>query len=404
MFKRLACYFMLGTSLQLPLALADIAVEQARVETLAAHDGQHWFWVWGNRAPTQLDGRAFLFDDSGKMLGQLDTGFWFNSLLPAQSRNELFSVETYFSRGTRGTRRDMVTVYDPLTLAPKREIPIPSKRINALGNTGLSVLSDDERFLLVLNFTPAQSISIVDLDADRFVSEVETPGCASIYPAGKRDFYAICGDGSFLHLRLGEQGQVLIQQRSKPLFDPLKDLLSTSASRIGDTWYFVSRESQVYAIQMGPDQLRVSRQWSLLSGDERKDDWRMSGIQHTAVHAASGRLFVLMHQGGPDTFQEPGTEVWVFDANQGKKIQTIKLAEQSISIGVSPGVQPRLYSVDWVLQMPWLASAWIYLTEGQDGVLRRLQQDINLYDVESGAHLRTITGLPYGYLNMVLPW
>ncbi|MNC34532.1 Aralkylamine dehydrogenase heavy chain precursor [compost metagenome] len=266
------------------------------------------------------------------------------------------------------------------------------------------MLSDDERFLLVLNFTPAQSISIVDLDADRFVSEVETPGCASIYPAGKRDFYAICGDGGFLHLRLGEQGQVLIQQRSKPLFDPLKDLLSTSASRIGDTWYFVSRESQVYAIQMGPDQLRVSRQWSLLSGDERKDDWRMSGIQHTAVHAASGRLFVLMHQGGPDTFQEPGTEVWVFDANQGKKIQTIKLAEQSISIGVSPGVQPRLYSVDWVLQMPWLASAWIYLTEGQDGVLRRLQQDINLYDVESGAHLRTITGLPYGYLNMVLPW
>lgn len=93
---------MLGTSLQLPLALADIPVEQAGVETLAAHDGQHWFWVWGNRAPTQLDGRAFLFDDSGKMLGQLDTGFWFNSLLPAQSRNELFFRRNLFQPQRRG--------------------------------------------------------------------------------------------------------------------------------------------------------------------------------------------------------------------------------------------------------------------------------------------------------------
>jgi methylamine dehydrogenase heavy chain len=404
MLKRLARYLMLGTALQLPLALAEVPVELAKVETLAAHEGQHWFWVWGNRAPTQIDGRAFLFDDSGKMLGQLDTGHWFNSLLPAPSRKELFSVETYFSRGTRGTRSDMVTVYDPLTLMPKREIPIPAKRINALGNTGLSVLSDDERFLLVLNFTPAQSISIVDLDADRFVSEVETPGCASIYPAGNRDFYAICGDGGFLHLRLGEQGQVLLKQRSKPIFDPLKDLLSTEASRIGDTWYFVTRQSQVYAIQMGPEQLRVSQQWSLLSADEREDDWRMSGIQHTAVHATSGRLFVLMHQGGPDTFQEPGTDVWVFDVQTGEKIQSIELAEQSIAIGVSAGAQPRLYSVDWVMPMPWLSSAWIYMTEGQDGVLRRLQQEINLYDVASGDHLRRITGLPYGYLNMVLPW
>lgn len=407
MFKRLASYFVLCTmsvALQMSLAQAEIQPEQAKVETLAPHKGQHWFWIWGNRAPSQLDGRALLFDDSGNMLGQLDTGYWFNSLLPAQSRNELFSVETYFSRGVRGTRSDVVTVYDPLTLKPKREIPIPPRRINALGNTGLSVLSDDERFLLVLNFTPAQSISIVDLDTDRFVSEVDTPGCASIYPAGKRDFYSICGDGSFLHLRLGDQGQVLIKDRSKPLFDPLKDLLSTAASRIGDVWYFISRESQVYGIQMGPDQLAVSRQWSLVSDAERKNDWRMSGVQHTAAHVESGRLFVLMHKGGPETFQEPGTEVWVYDVQNGKKVQAIELKEQSIAIGVSPGAKPRLYSVDWVLPMPLLAGAWVYFSEGKDGVLRRLQQEINLYDVESGAHLRSVTGLPYGYLNMVLPW
>ncbi|MBF7729799.1 amine dehydrogenase large subunit [Pseudomonas sp. N040] len=407
MLKRLASYFMLcGLSLaaQMPAALAEIALEQGTVEVLEKHDGQHWFWIWGNRAPSMIDGRALLFDDHGQMLGQLDTGFWFNSLLPAQSRNELFAVETYFSRGTRGERTDVVSVYDPLTLKPKREIPIPPKRINALGNTGLSVLSDDERFLLVLNYTPAQSISIIDLNADRFVGEVETPGCASVYPAGPRDFYSICGDGSFLHLRLDDQGAVLLKQRSQPLFDPLKDLFTTSASRIGDTWYFVSRENHAYAVQMTADALKVARSWSLVSDAERADDWRISGVQHTAVHAASGRLFVLMHQGGPETFQEPGTEVWVYDVQSGSKLQALELEELSISIGVSPGAQPRLYSVDYVMPMPFLATAWIFATEGKDGVLRRLQQQINLYDADSGEHLRRVDGLPYGYLNMVLPW
>ena len=147
MLKRLAAYSLLGIlSLTAPAVLAEIAPEHARVEVLGPHDGQHWFWVWGNRAPSMIDGRALLFNDDGQMLGQLDTGFWFNNLLPSQSRNELFAVETYFSRGTRGERTDVVSVYDPLTLKPKREIAIPPKRINALGNTGLSVLSDDERF------------------------------------------------------------------------------------------------------------------------------------------------------------------------------------------------------------------------------------------------------------------
>jgi methylamine dehydrogenase heavy chain len=111
-----------------------------------------------------------------------------------------------------------------------------------------------------------------------------------------------------------------------------------------------------------------------------------------------------MHQGGPETFQEPGTEVWTYDVTTGEKLQSIELEEQSIAIGVSPGAEPRLYSVDFILPMPLLAGAWIYLTEGNDGVLRRLQQQVNLYDADSGKHLRSVDGLPYGYLNMVLPW
>ncbi|UUT22910.1 amine dehydrogenase large subunit [Pseudomonas sp. T8] len=395
-----------GLSL-LPFAtpvMAQIEPEQAYVATLTAHKDQRWFWVWGNNAPNMVDGRAYLFDADGKNLGQLSTGMWFNSLLPSHKRDELYAIETYFSRGTRGIRSDMITVYDAKTLSPKREISIPSKRLNALTNTGLSVLSDDERFLLVLNFTPAQSISIVDLENNRFVSEVATSGCASIYPAGERDFYSICGNGGFLHLRLDEQGKPNVMERTEPLFDPLKDLLLTAASRMGDTWYFVSQQNQAYAIQMNASGIQLTRRWSLISDEERADGWSIAGNQGTALHQESGRLFVLMHKDKLENYQKPGTEVWVYNVKTKQRITRIELKEQSTAIGVSQGPQPLLYSVDWIVPMPFLFTTWIYLTEGEEGLVPLLRQGVNLYDADNGKHLRSIGDLPVGFLNMVQPW
>jgi len=383
---------------------AEIKPEKAHSEVLADHHDKQWFWVWGNRAPSQIDGRAFLFSSEGKQLGQLNTGFWPNSLIPSEKRNELFSVETYFARGLRGERTDVVTVYDPKTLDAKREIKIPPKRINALSNTGLAVMSDDDRFLLVLNYTPAQSISIVDLDSSQFVTEVETPGCAAIYPAGARDFYSICGDGGFLHLRLDNNGKPVLRERIAPVFDAAHDFLTTSASRSGTTWYFISSDNNAYALEMTPERLKVIGKWSLVTEKERDKNWRISGVQHTAIHRASGRLYVLMHQGGPETREEPGTEAWVFDVKSHQRVDRIELKELSLGIGVTQTGKPLLYSVDFFVPMPYLAMLWVFITQGQDGIMKVLQNCITIYDVQSGKLLHKIDGLPTGYLNMVLPW
>ena len=404
---RWTCIFVCGMALPWgagATGIETVPVEKATVEVLPDHSGKDWFWVWGNHAPSQIDGRALLFDGEGRNLGQLNTGFWPNNLIPSKKRSELYSVETYFSRGLRGQRTDVVTVYDARKLSPLREIPIPPRRINALGSTGLSVVSDDERFLLVLNYTPAQSISVVDLAAGRFVTEIETPGCASIYPAGERDFYSICGDGSFLHLRLDDMGKPVLRQRTARMFDPVRDFLTTAASRSGPTWYFVSLQNNVYALQMTAAGIRQAGKWSLTSAKERKDDWRISGVQHTAIHRESGRLFVLMHRGGPDTQQEPGTEVWVYDIKTQRRIERIKLEELSIAIGVSQGARPRLYSVDFFWPMPTLATLWVYLTKGEDELMKSVQQCITVYDAGDGEFLRRIDGLPPGYLSVVEPW
>lgn len=406
MLKRSLRYLLCGLSLAVTAlpAAAKFEPEEAPTEVLGDHRGQNWFWVWGSNSPSMGSGRALLFDGSGRNLGMLSTGVWFNSLLASRKRDELYAVDTYFSRGVRGERTDVISVYDARTLSVKREIAIPPKRVSALISTGLSVLSDDDRFLLVLNFTPAQSISIVDLENNRFVTEVPTPGCASIYAAGPRDFYSICGNGGFLHLGLDDQGQVRMQERSVPVFDPLQDLLLTTGSRMGDTWYFVSQHNNAYGLQMSADGIKPSHRWSLVNDQERADGWGVAGNHGTALHKQSGRLFVLMHQDKPENYQKPGTEVWVYDTKTQMRVARIKLNELSTAIGVSQGEQPRLYSLDWRVPLSSEFIASIYKAEGEAGLAPLWRQGINLYDAESGKHLRSIGDLPSGAMNAVMPW
>jgi methylamine dehydrogenase heavy chain len=415
MLNRSLRYLMCGLSLinvALPAAAspapmtsaAEFKPEEVRVEVLGDHRDQNWFWAWGSNAPSMASGRVLLFDDSGRNLGQLSTGMWFNSLVPSRKRDELYAVETYFSRGVRGERTDVVTVYDSRTLSPKREIVIPAKRMTALISTGLSVMSDDDRFLLVFNFTPAQSVSIVDLENNRFVKEVATPGCAAMYAAGPRDFYSICGNGAFLHIKLDDQGEVIKQERSAPLFDPLQDLLLTTGSRKGNTWYFVSQKNFAYGLQMSASGIAQSQRWSLVSDQERAEGWGVAGNHGTALHEKSGRLYVLMHQDKPENYQKPGTEVWVYDTKTQQRVSRIKLNELSVAIAVSKGEQPRLYSLDWMVPMPVEYITAIYTSKGEAGLMPLMRQSINLYDADSGKHLRSIDEIPAGAMNEVMSW
>jgi methylamine dehydrogenase heavy chain len=41
------------------------------------------------------------------------------------------------------------------------------------------------------------------------------------------------------------------------------------------------------------------------------------------VHEGTGRLYALMHQGGPDTHKQPGTEIWVYDLETRRRIQRL---------------------------------------------------------------------------------
>ncbi len=313
---------------------------------LPAKPNPHWVWVDDIVFHHMADGKAYLVDgDTGRFLGMLSTGLGFVGVVLPSDYSQIYSPETYFSRGTRGERTDVITFYDPRTLSPTGEVIIPPKRFAAMPTNNYSALTDDDRFLIVYNFTPAQSVSIVDVKERRFVAETETAGCALVLPSGDRSFMMVCGNGGLLTLTLNDKGEVTDKQRIKPFFNPQSDPVTEKAVRWGDTWIFVSFNGDVYPVDVSSGQPVPGERWSLLSESERKASWRPGGIQHLAVHESSSSLYSLVHQGGPDTHKDPGQDVWVYDLKTRKQIRKIKLEKLSTSIQVSKDDNPLMFSI-----------------------------------------------------------
>lgn len=336
----------LATLLWALTARADVKVDPLIGSELPAASSPHWVWVNDIVFHHMADGKAFLLDgDSGRMLGMLSTGFGYNGVVLPANESLILSPETYFSRGTRGERTDVVTLYDPRKLSPIGEIVIPPKRAGTLPMVQNAAITDDDRFLIIYNFTPAQSVSIVDLRSRKPVGEIDIAGCALVYPVGPRTFFSLCGDGAALVVTLDEAGKVANKQRSAQLFDPQSDPVTEKAVRDGNRWLFASFFGDIVPVEYADGSVRAGTRWPLTSAAERKEKWLPGGMQHLAIHTASRRLFSLMHQGGPDSHKDPGSEIWVYDLANKRRVQRIALKEPSTSITVTSDSKPLLFSI-----------------------------------------------------------
>lgn len=335
--------------------------------------GPHWFWVNDIVFHHMGDGKSFLLDgESGKMLAMLSHGTAFTGVVMTKDRSLVLAPEIYFSRGTRGTRTDVVTYYDGKTLDPVHEVEIPPKRVNALPMPTLYGLTDDDRFLAIYNFTPAQSVSIVDVKARKFVGEIDTAGCALAIPTGNRSFMAVCGDGTALGVKLDDEGRQVAKARSAaPIFDPMTDPLQDKGARYGSQYLFPTFEGDVVTVDIVDGMPKPGKRWSLLDAAARQESWKPGGMQPFATHAATKRLYALMHVGGKDTHKQPGTEVWVYDLDSKQRVNRIKLENMATAIAVSSAPKPLLFAI-------FIAA-----------------QKVEVYDPESGKLLRTINEIGF---------
>lgn len=350
--------------------------------------------------------RSALFDaDTGAMLGMLSAGVGVIALDFAPERGEIYLAQTYYSRGSRGERTDVVTVYDDRTLAPVAEVEIPPRRADYVHAVASSGLLGDGRHWVVFNATPATSVSVVDVAARRFVAEIGTPGCTQVHPVGRRRFAMLCGDGTLLQVRLGPDGALAERLRSERFFDPLRDPVIEKGVRLGDRWLFVSFAGVVHEVDLSGTVPRFAEPWPLFAEAEREEGWQVGGTVPVALHVATGRLYVLVHRGGPGGHKDPGREIWVYELESRRRVLQVPVhnvvgafvaQQMGVADGLGAWLARRLVpnpGVDSILVTP--DDAPILVTAS------RSAGSVAVHDALTGAHLRDVheVGLAPGLLQ-----
>ena len=356
--------------------------------------GDHRVWV-----TDRIWRHSALFDgDTGQVLGMIDgPNATVTPKLPmhAHRRGEIYSADLAYSRGDRGERVDFITIYDDRTLSVSGEIVLPTRTSDANTSLGYAAMLDGERFLATFNQFPFASVSITDLDHRLFASEVVITGCAGIFPTGDRTFATLCGDGTTAVVELDDQGHGRVAAHSARFFDPVEDPVSMAGVRWGTRWVFVSFEGHAHVVDFAADPPAVTPSWSLFSDADRAQHWRVGGLQYLALHAASGRLYSIVHQGERGSHKAPGPEVWVFDLANRQRVARYALpnfmaAYAAPRFGVQRGGMFHRMLQSWTpsdgahsLLVTQDAAPVLFVRNAEVGVVAVL-------DARSGEHLRNL--------------
>ncbi|NHL69699.1 amine dehydrogenase [Burkholderia ambifaria] len=309
----------------------------------------HEVYVVDIAMPTMTDGRIYVYDaDAKKLLGQIDGGFA-PGLAISPDHKTSFIATTYFSRGSHGTRTDVVEMTDNATLDHSGEIVIPAKHGQHVPSPYNTAFSADGKRLYVANITPAASVTVIDAVAKKVLSEIDTAACVLAYPSGNDRFTALCESGKALTVTLDTNGKEVKRTMSDAFIDVDNDPAFINASRYNGGYLFTTYHGNVRSADFGGDKPAFGKPWSLLTDAERAEGWRPGGMQQTAVQVKQHRYYVLMHKGGDGTHKDPGTQVWVYDLKTKQRVARWDLAQQKVdplvSIQVSEDDKPLFYGL-----------------------------------------------------------
>ena len=191
-----------------------------------------------------VDGRVVVVDtaSANQPLKGIVRAAQFGNALLSVKRGEILTAETFYSRLTRGTRTDAITFWNLTDLKPTGEVVLPGgKRQQSVTYPQLFQFTNDEKWALVANFTPAQSVSVVDLDGRAVLGEIDLPGCSQIYPTGTRGFSSFCADGSLFSVALDATGKVARSGTIRRVQDIDQQALFSTPAWVGRTAWFVGQ-------------------------------------------------------------------------------------------------------------------------------------------------------------------
>lgn len=316
------------------------------VEKLPAQWPAGWVLVHDFHFSSILDGRVMLVDTGSveRPVRGMIRAAQFANMLASPSRGEILTSETFYSRLTQGERTDVVSIWDMATLLPKGEIVLPGgKRQQSVTYPQVFQFTNAERWALVANFTPAQSVSVLDLDARKVIAEIDLPGCAQLYPTGARGFSSFCADGSLLSVKLGPDGQAVSSKVVENIHDIDNQPMFGTPAWQGQTAWFVSYHGRIQGFDFSGDVGKaLPGAFDLGTAEGAAPEWRPGGWQVIATDSA-GKLYVLMSPNGREgSHKDGGTEVWVADPAKKVRIARIALRGVATAIGLTKEAKPQL--------------------------------------------------------------
>jgi methylamine dehydrogenase heavy chain len=330
---------------------------------------QSWVTVHDFHFNAIVDGRIAVVDtaDPVQPLKGLVRAAQFANVLIAKDRGEIYTAETFYTRLTRGERTDAITVWDIATLQPKGEIVLPGgKRQQSVTYPHLFQFTNGGKWALVANFTPAQSVTVVDLEARKVLADIDLPGCSQIYPTGARGFTSLCADGSLFSVALDEKGAAASSKSVPKVQDIDHQALFSTPAMVGTTAWFVSFHGLIQGFDLsGTVAKPLPGAFSVGTADGGAPEWRPGGWQVINADAA-GKLYVLMSPYGKEgSHKDGGTEVWVVDPAKKARTLRIPLKGQTLAIAVTKESTPHL-------------------------VAAQASGAIDIYDAASGAFVRSL--------------
>src|SRR3954468_8343591 len=195
-----------------------VTIPQAEVPSVGTLDPVQPHWVFVNRGNGQ-DGTRIFDGDSGKMRGMVNMygqdSFSFDPL-----GKNFYVAQTIWSKLDRGTRQDMLLVYDVRSLKLMSEIAIPGRMLIGNRTHNLVITSDGKR-ALVYNMQPSSSVNVVDLEKRSFAQKIELPGCATMLTNTVSGFSALCSNGTLATVAMNGAKPSII--RSARFFNATED-------------------------------------------------------------------------------------------------------------------------------------------------------------------------------------
>ena len=313
--------------------------------TLPGEYPESWVIVQDFNYPTMVLGGYIIIDVAAKtdqVKGQFQ-GAQFAGLAWSKKRAELYVAESYYENVGYGQRSDLVTIYEQANLQAIGKVPLPgNKRAFMSPRTAMTRLTGNERFLLIFNFTPAASVTVVDMEQRTVAGEVQIPGCTFIYPYADQSFFTLCGDGSLAHFTLNASGDVIEEGLTDPFNDIDNDAMYMTPGVFDQIFYFPTQFGRVQPVDLSGAEPVVLPDWSLISEEEEQDRWRPVRRETVDVDR-SGTLYVLMHRVEEDGARIGGTsEVWSFDPAARKRVGRIGLRKDASALAVTGGDSPHL--------------------------------------------------------------